>query len=108
MFIVIYRTKAIDVSKVFEELAESISSEIDSNIKINKNWLSIGIENARIDFRCGEVYKLGGLIPDYYNTDSQEASDFLKCGADKVNGKEIKDISGIIDIIKKMEEHKWK
>jgi len=102
MFIIIHRSKCSEIRKIFDDFVNVLSNKMDPNIKIRKNG-PIDIGNTRIDFRCGEVYKLGGLIPDYYNTDSQEASDFLKCGADKVNGKEIKDISGIIDIIKRRE-----
>jgi len=100
MYIVMHRTEALDAQKVFEYLAELLPTEINSIIEINKNWFTIGVENNRIDFRCGDITKMAGLRPDYYNTDSETVSHFLQLMADKVNGKEIKDISEIVNIIK--------
>ena len=100
MFIVIHRTEAVEAQKVFEHLAETLPKELESDIEINKNWRTIGVNGSRIDFRCGDVFKLGGLRPNYYNTDNELASCFLEQSAVKVNGKEIKDISEIVTLVK--------
>ena len=106
MYIIIHRTESSEIQKIFEHLSESLKDEITSDIKINDHWRTININNngarpdARIDFYCGEASKMAGTRPNYYNTDSESVACFLQLTADKVNGKEIKDISVLMSIIK--------
>ena len=101
MFIIIHRTECAEIQKVFDHMVESLANEINSDIEINQKWRTIGVEGSRIDFRCGDYSKMAGSRPDYYNTDNETVAYFLQLMADKVNGKEIKDISEIINIIKR-------
>ena len=100
MLIIIHRSECSEMQKVFDYMVKSLPNEIDSDIEINQKWRTIGVEGNRIDFRCGDYSKMAGTRPDYYNTDSEAVAYFLQLMADKVNGKEIKDISEIINIIK--------
>lgn len=99
MFIIIHRTSVVEAQKIFEYFAGLLSNEINSDIEINQRWRTIGVNGNRIDFRCGDMERMAGSRPDYYNTDSESVAFFLQLMADKVNGKEIKDISEIINII---------
>lgn len=102
MYIIVHRTENSEVKKVVEYLAKSLPNEINSNIEITKNWFTIGVNGTRIDFRSGDITKMRGSRPDYYNTDSCLASDYLLYEASRVHGKEIKDISDIINLIKEV------
>ena len=100
MFIVVHRTDVFEIQEIFGEIVASLlSSDILSpNTKVTRSTIDIG--DIRIDFRCSDMFKMAGLRPDYFNTDSEEVAHFLQLMADKVNGKEIKDISEIINMIK--------
>lgn len=99
MNIVVYRSERSELKRVFDYLFTQLSDVYLYNARGRHNKTVIDIGDIRIDFRCGDIYKMGGLRPDYYNTDSQPASDFLCQGAVKVDGKELADISDIRRII---------
>ena len=100
MYIVIYRNSVFEIQETFGHFVTELSKHMSSDdINLPKGSGRIIVGDIMVDFYCNGIYKMGGVIPNYYNTDSYLASDFLECGATKVNGKEIKDISEIIDII---------
>jgi len=99
LHIIIHRSSSVDAQKVFERFITALFNE-SSTMQINDRGKYIDIENIRIDFRCGDMLKLDGVRPDYYNTDSDLVSCFLQQSANKVNGKEIKDIDDLINMIK--------
>ena len=99
MNIVVYRSKRTEIKKAFDYLFTQLSNVYPCNTMSRYNETVIDIGDIRIEFRCGDIYKMGGLRPDYYNTDSQPASDFLCQGAVKVDGEELADISDILRII---------
>jgi hypothetical protein len=100
MFIIIHRTECSEIRKIYEYLVETLPNEVNSVIEVNKKWITVGVENTRIDFYCGDYSRMAGIRPDYYNTDNETVAYFLQMMADRVNGKEIKDISELINIIK--------
>lgn len=100
MHIIIYRNSVFEIQETFGYFVTELLKHINSDdIKLPQGSGRIVVGDILIDFYCNGIHKMGGVRPNYYNTDSCLASDFLECGATKVNGKEIKDISEIINII---------
>lgn len=101
MNIVIYRKSPPDITKLFKEIIKELN---DRKIKFRGvlNGYIIVKQRINISFFCNDVCRMGGIRPDYYNTDTTEASEFLKQGASKVNGHEISTLKDLLDIIIKI------
>ena len=72
---------------------------------VNRDLILVG-PDVEIIFRCGDVLKMAGTKPNYYNVDTYNAAEFLAQSAIKVNGEEIESLNKIIDIVVKyVNEH---
>lgn len=72
---------------------------------VNRDLVLVG-SDVEIIFRCGDVLKMAGIKPNYYNVDTYNAAEFLAQSAIKVNGEEIESLNKIIDIVVKyVNEH---
>lgn len=109
MNIVIYREKMKDMLEEYKYLFDKLKNDLGEYLKIYPNGLVIDIFDVHVDFRCGDVLKLAGLRPDFYNTDSITASNFLWQSAEKVNGKKINTLDDIyLEIVQHcMDNYSW-
>lgn len=100
---IIYRKKSSDIFKVFDEIVkclEDLQSNSDRDrLTVDKNLILLYVDGYTINFFCGPVWKMGGIRPSLYNTDCKHASDFLEQGAEKVNGKEVKDLNELLKMV---------
>lgn len=92
MKIIIYRTKMSYLIDAFVNIANELTKrEIhkNHNIRIDSDRMIIDVDTYQISFWTGEVWRMSGIIPKYYNADSIEASNVLMKSATKVDGCEI-------------------
>lgn len=76
-----------------------IAVDFDGTLCENK-WPEIGEANEdRVSFRCGDVYKMAGIRPNYYETWSLEADEFLAQSAAKCCGKKLDSLQDIARVI---------
>ena len=98
MHIIIHRKEIVDLEHIFDYFTIALSRK--DKAQFFKKSGRILVEDIAIEFRCGSnINKLAGLIPNYFNTDHAETATMLQMSADKVNGREISDISELISII---------
>lgn len=77
ILIIIYRDNYEDMFRAMNELMNYLVDLKDS-MSIDKRRATIDIcGHIRVTFRCGDVYKMAGLRPNYYETWSWEADKFL-------------------------------
>lgn len=102
--VIIYRKRKVDILDVYEYVIKYLECVqgprvFDSLIVDRELLRDIMVNDYHIDFFCGMVTRMGGTRPFLYNTDCKYASDFLEQGATKVNGKEIKTLAELLNII---------
>lgn len=101
ILIIIYRDNYEDMFRAMNELMNYLVDLKDS-MSIDKRRATIDIcGHIRVTFRCGDVYKMAGLRPNYYETWSWEADKFLAPSAAKCCGKKMPSLEGIAYIIQK-------
>lgn len=101
MKIIIHRKTVNDLRNTFDFLVEKFKKnliEIDDE-SLKKFLIVVG--EYEIDFFCGDVCKMGGVRPMFYNTDSKEASDFLRISAKKCGGIQIKHVNDLFEILRR-------
>lgn len=76
---------------IFNAVNENLPEIIDS----------FGSDTRKIfvSFRCGDVYKMAGIRPNYYETWSLEADEFLAQSAAKCCGKKLDSLQDIARVI---------
>ena len=97
--IVIHRQAAEDANFIFFELCSLFNKYFKDHVTLNYRRRTIDILDTSIHFRCGNIERLAGMIVNYYNTDNSSNSLFLKQSADKVGGKEFKDVTEILSVL---------
>lgn len=101
MNIVVHRTKLSDAmflsNYLMYEFKEAGIGEYIT-VKHDGSVIEIG-DGIHIDFRGGDVLKLAGLRPDFYLTDSAEASNFLAQSAAKCGGRELYILDDIYNLV---------
>ena len=101
ILIIIYRDNYEDMFRAMNELMNYLVDLKDS-MSIDKRRATIDIcGHIRVTFRCGDVYKMAGLRPNYYETWGWEADKFLTPSAAKCCGKKMPSLEGIAYIIQK-------
>ena len=101
ILIIIYRDNYEDMFRAMNELMNYLVDLKDS-MSIDKRRATIDIcGHIRVTFRCGDVYKMAELRPNYYETWSWEADKFLAPSAAKCCGKNMPSLEGIAYIIQK-------
>ena len=101
ILIIIYRDNYEDMFRAMNELMNYLVDLKDS-MSIDKRRATIDIcGHIRVTFRCGDVYKMAGVRPNYYETWSWEADKFLAPSAAKCCGKKMPSLEGIAYIIQK-------
>ena len=101
ILIIIYRDNYEDMFRAMNELMNYLVDLKDS-MSIDKRRATIDIcGHIRVTFRCGDVYKMAGLRPNYYETWSWEADKFLAPSAAKCCGKKMPSLGDIAYIIQK-------
>ena len=95
ILIIIYRDNYEDMFRAMNELMNYLVDLKDS-MSIDKRRATIDIcGHIRVTFRCGDVYKMAGLRPNYYETWSWEADKFLAPSAAKCCGKKMPSLEGM-------------
>jgi hypothetical protein len=88
-----------NVKRGFDWIAENLP-DIRKNMYVDKHRAVIDICNhIRVSFRCGDVYKMAGIRPNYYETWSLEADEFLAQSAAKCCGKKLDSLQDIARVI---------
>lgn len=99
ILIIIYRDNYEDMFRAMNELMNYLVDLKDS-MSIDKHRAVIDICNhIRVSFRCGDVYKMAGIRPNYYETWSLEADEFLAQSAAKCCGKKLDSLQDIARVI---------
>lgn len=106
--VVIHRLAKKDMEIAYDAVRKIILKDLvpsyygDHVVKFASSRAIIQIGNIYFHFRCGDPYKMAGILPDYYNINSTIASDLLHQAASKVGGKELKSLSELIETIKSL------
>lgn len=101
ILIIIYRNNYEDMFRAMNELMNYLL-DLKDGMSIDKRRAIIDIcGHIRVTFRCGDVYKMAGLRPNYYETWSWEADKFLAPSAAKCCGKKMPSLESIAYIIQK-------
>ena len=98
--IIIHCKKVDDMHRNYIRLYDSLRKLYPDDIISNKQTITIEYIGIRIEFRCGDTYRLDGLRPHYYYADTYEASKYLSQSAYKVYGQELYKIDDILSIVK--------
>lgn len=99
ILIIIHRDKCKDVLEAMYDLINYLP-DIRKNMYVDKHRAVIDICNhIRVSFRCGDVYKMAGIRPNYYETWSLEADEFLAQSAAKCCGKKLDSLQDIARVI---------
>ena len=99
ILIIIHRDKCKDVLEAMYDLINYLP-DIRKNMYVDKHRAVIDICNhIRGSFRCGDVYKMAGIRPNYYETWSLEADEFLAQSAAKCCGKKLDSLQDIARVI---------
>jgi len=99
ILIIIHRDKCKDVLEAMYDLINYLP-DIRKNMYVDKHRAVIDICNhIRVSFRCGDVYKMAGIRPNYYETRSLEADEFLAQSAAKCCGKKLDSLQDIARVI---------
>lgn len=100
MDIVIHRNLMRDAMEESRSLCKRLrTSKYSDRVKVRHNGSVIEVGDICIHFRGGDVLKLAGLRPDFYNVDSFSAKRFLQQSADKCRGKELFTMGHVYDKI---------
>lgn len=102
LHVIIHRKTSYATEMVMREFLDELYSLNPSfHIKLDrvKRYIELNHGSVRIEFRCGDIWRMGGCIPFIYNTDSQAASEFLALSAQKCNGIEVNDLKHIAEIV---------
>lgn len=101
ILIIIYRYKHKDMFETMHDLIEYLP-DIRNNMSVDEHRAVIDIcDHIRVLFRCGDVYKMAGIRPNYYETWSLEADEFLAQSAAKCRGKKLDSLKDVAYVIKK-------
>ena len=99
ILIIIHRDKHEDMLEAMYDLINYLP---DIRMSVDKHRAVIDICNhIRVLFRCGDVYKMAGIRPNYYKTWSLEADEFLAQSAAKCCGEKLDSLKNIAYVIKK-------
>lgn len=104
MIVIIYRKYRADVEKVFYQLSEGFKKLkiSEESMAADNKKKTIDLNEWHFDFFCGNIYKMAGIRPSFYNTDDRDASRFLEQSASKIGGQEIQDVNDLFNILKSM------
>lgn len=94
--IIIYRKSREDALMAFEQFIYQCKL---LNLETINRIPRIIFNEYDIQFWCGDYWRMGGLRPKYYNTDSRLASEYLEQSAYKCGGKEIVNIDDLYKIL---------
>ena len=101
ILIIIYRDKHEDMHEAMHNLINYLP-DIRKSISVDEHRAVIDICNhIRVLFRCGDVYKMAGIRPNYYETWSLEADEFLAQSAAKCCGEKLDSLKDIAYVIQK-------
>lgn len=108
MFIMVHRIFPYDAKRAFQDTVD-ILLEMGVQASFKRDVLLIVVPISRLDriiirFGWGSIWKMAGLSPQYYNTDSSFASEYLSMSASKCGGKEIDTLSEICKIVNEVFE----
>ena len=102
MHILIYRQKKKDVVDVCNYLLKLLTDFFGTNnVKLCCSMNSIRLFDniVYIDFHCGDILKMRGYRPDYYNTDSFAVDRFIEQSCTKTSGKYLNKVDDIPSVI---------
>lgn len=99
MLIILHRLLESDMRRLYDEVNMELSKRINNSIlKTARGSILVG-PDIKIEFRAGRKDKLTGLRPDYYNTDTYLAGQYLEQSVVKNEGRSasIMEIYSIIE-----------
>lgn len=101
LLILIHRTKAEDVTETSRRLFEKLEEQYCEQLSVSHvGWIIDIGSDITLMFRSGEnPAKVAGLRPDYYYSDDPMVLGWIKQGAAKVCGKEIRDVDQVLSIV---------
>lgn len=100
ILIVIHRDKYKDMLRAMNDLTNYLSS-FRNDMSVDKYRATVDIcGRIGVTFRCGKAYKMAGIRPNYYQTHSREAEEFLTQSAVKCCGKRLDSLWEIANIIR--------
>lgn len=100
ILIIIYRDNYRDMLEAMYDLSGYLS-DLKNGMNVDKYRGTIDIcGRIHVIFRCGKIYNMAGLRPNYYQTYNQEANAFLVQSALKYNGKGLDSLKDIADTIR--------
>lgn len=103
MNIVIHREKAKDAKEAAEYLYGRLNERYNSIFSgmFTAKYKGSVIEGPGmvIHFRCGNIDKMAGMIPNYYNADTDAAYEILELQGSKVNGKSVRSVYDVAVLI---------